>query len=523
MADQEKLDQICDESSAEVSGTEKSTAAESSATPVTTIHTPCVLNRAPSTPPRSTIDAAGSSNPATELPDEVKKERIDQFRRLVHGMSLQEVVTFLQRFNWDLSAALNHHFEHREPQLYTSSHDYDGDDDNDEGYDDHDLAAMIKKSCVERISEAFIPIGFSEDVEMMDHTLPPLTSVGNSQIGSSPSSSGLMNVDVPGMGDLHDLPIMSSSQVQIQGSSSSAQIRKDQLPPYKIDTICKETGVCRYEALYYLQGFDWDLASALEACRNSTLPPLNAESLPKVSVNEGSVVPTSRPMVTNLRRRIMNDLRIQPEQLPPKSDELSSELRAENIKSFCDVTNAPPEVAEVYLGQCKWRVQDAINSFMDECFGNSNTQRISMGQSSSKSQFQASKSSSSSFMNVDPTETEGSILKKASDEGVPVAIPPLASSQVDVKLKGKAVEEDSRTDTITINFTFHDGTEANLPFRLDQTVRDIHSAIEARRPYDRSDFFLMSKSSDDCKGANMDTPVAKFCKGSTSFMQVYYE
>lgn len=42
-----------------------------------------------------------------------------------------------------------------------------------------------------------------------------------------------------------------------------------------------------------------------------------------------------------------------------------------------------------------------------------------------------------------------------------------------------AIEEDSGMEaapnTITINITFHDGTEANIPFRLDQTIRDIQT------------------------------------------------
>lgn len=41
-----------------------------------------------------------------------------------------------------------------------------------------------------------------------------------------------------------------------------------------VKQICDENEVCREEALFYLEGFEWDLDSAMEACRNKTLPPL---------------------------------------------------------------------------------------------------------------------------------------------------------------------------------------------------------------------------------------------------------
>ncbi|XP_010473869.1 PREDICTED: uncharacterized protein LOC104753295 [Camelina sativa] len=550
MADPEESNKICDESSPEVPVTEKSTAAESSSTRETTINNPlCVLNQVdPSTTPfdsrsnqnpsRSsirTIDAPGSSNPATtEISFAMKNQRIVKFREVApgNGMSLQELVTFLERFDWDVNVALNNFWDPQQAPPPQSSYSFDEDYDHDDVDDDDDIQVMIDQSVsLDRIADACIPVTEGDDIstalaaERMSHRGPPLpplhlpsslSSLGNYQIGSSSSSSRLMGDDVHDTGELHDVPITSSSQVQIQESSkSSAQIREDPPPPYKVDRICNEIGVCRSEALYYLQGFDWDLASAMEACRKKTLP--YPKSLPGVSVNEVSVAAvapiTSRPVVMS-SRRISNALRIQPEQLPPKEDETNDE----KIKNVCHVTGAPPSVAEAYLNRYKWHVNNAVNSLMDECFEDSNPQRISEDDHST-SQFQASGSSSSSFMNVvDPTETEES-LKKATDEGVPVAIPPLASSQVDEKLKGKADEEDSSTEKIMITIIFHDKKEATIPFRPDQTVRDIHNEIEVRRPYDRSDYILMSTNFDDCK--DLDTTIEKVSKGSTTFIQVY--
>lgn len=56
-------------------------------------------------------------------------------------------------------------------------------------------------------------------------------------------------------------------------------LKKLEVPP-KLGTtmadpvtrICDELGVCREEALYYLEGFRWNLDSAMEACRSQTLP-----------------------------------------------------------------------------------------------------------------------------------------------------------------------------------------------------------------------------------------------------------
>ncbi|EFH55687.1 hypothetical protein ARALYDRAFT_902370 [Arabidopsis lyrata subsp. lyrata] len=545
-------------SSPEISVNEQSTAAESSATPVT-INPPRVSNQGPSTPPRSINYPSRSSNqipprkrivlnPAKELSSESKQERSKN------------------RFNWDVERAGDHYCNQRYSQQRTSY------------ADDWDIPE-IDQSYLQQFQEGYMPPmigvsnleGFSQDetstalaMDLMDHSAPPLPSLDlpslsqfhaslGYQIGNS-SSSDLMNVDVDEMGDLHDVPIMSSSQEQIQGSSTSAENKEDHPPPYNLDRICSETGVCRNEALYYLESFDSDLATAIEACRSKTLPPLKVRSLPVVSVNDISAVPewespTARPLVMN-SRRISNEMRIQPEQLPPKIEEQSSGSNAVKIKDFCDIVGAHPDVAVAYLDRCKWHVQEAINYFMDE--GIRPTTGFSEDVTSnppvpliglpSQSQFQAFRSSSSSLMNIDPTETEES-LRESSDESVTIPNLPMVSSQVN----GKAAEEDSSMETfhdpltiqdrtsvehqvapttITLTIYLHDGGSVipvDIPFRSDQTVRDIRNAIDERTPDNDRDYYLQSVGGeDDCK--DMNATVGKICKsGFTTLHQVLHD
>ncbi|KAG7552376.1 Zinc finger CCHC-type [Arabidopsis thaliana x Arabidopsis arenosa] len=80
---------------------------------------------------------------------------------------------------------------------------------------------MIGVSNLERFSQDETSTALAMD--LMDLSAPPLPSLHASvgyQIGNF-SSSGLMNVDVDEMGDLHDVPIMSSSQEQMSSKRSS--------------------------------------------------------------------------------------------------------------------------------------------------------------------------------------------------------------------------------------------------------------------------------------------------------------
>lgn len=129
--------------------------------------------KSPATPLRINSRRFYNQNPPKELAPEEKKERIDNFREVAYGMSLQEVVNCLEGFNWDLNQAVNHFFEQRQPSI-------DDDDDDDR--------AAIDTSYLRQFSDARIPKigvskldGFSKDetsaalaMDVMDRRAPPL-------------------------------------------------------------------------------------------------------------------------------------------------------------------------------------------------------------------------------------------------------------------------------------------------------------------------------------------------------------
>ncbi|VVB07331.1 unnamed protein product [Arabis nemorensis] len=63
-----------------------------------------------------------------------------------------------------------------------------------------------------------------------------------------------------------------------------------------VTEISGKCGVSREKALYYLEGFNWDLNSAMEACRNQTLPPLTVEE------SSPSEAPSPRPRMSDSLR-----------------------------------------------------------------------------------------------------------------------------------------------------------------------------------------------------------------------------
>ncbi|CAD5320198.1 unnamed protein product [Arabidopsis thaliana] len=496
-------------SSPVVSVTEQSTAEEYSATPLTIIP-PRVSNQDPRSinypsltsnplPPRKRSHSGRVLNPPQELSHELKQERINLFLAVASDLPSQEVLSYLERFNWDVERAGAQYYEDRDQQRTS--------------YD----RTEIDQSYLQRFQEGYTPMigvsnleGFSQNetstMDLMQHSAPPLPSL------HLPSESQLMNVDVDEFGDVYDIPIMSSSsQVQIQGSSSSAQNLEDHPPPNNIDRICTETGVSRGEAVYYLESFDGDLASAIEACRSKNLPTLKVRSSPVVSVNEISAVPewespTERPLVMN-SCPISNELQIQPEQLPLNKEEI--------IKQFCEIVGLHPDVAVAYLERCQWSLQVAIDYFMNEAYFTedvtSNPPLPLIGLPS-QSQFQASGSSFSSLTNIDPTDFT-------------VANLPMASSQVDAIQGWTSVGHEAAPTTITLTIYLDDGgsvTPVYIPFRSDQTVRDIRNAIDELTPANNRYYDLRSVGGeDDCR--DMNATVGKICKsGSTTLHQVFH-
>ena len=96
-----------------------------------------------------------------------------------------------------------------------------------------------------------------------------------------------------------------------------------------------------------------------------------------------------------------------------------------------------------------------------------------------------------------------------------------------LSLKGKAVEEGSSTEIvpddnrdrttvesimITISLADTSGASLELPFRSDQTVRDIRDRIAWFRPEDKKDYYL--KSDTGVEYRDLDTTVHRITSGS---------
>ncbi|CAL9235334.1 unnamed protein product, partial [Arabidopsis halleri] len=246
----------------------------------------------------------------------------------------------------------------------------------------------------------------------------------------------------------------------VEKSTSPAQIGDEHLPltmmANPIDRICDELGVCREEALCYLDGFQWNFVSALEACRNQTLP-LSSLAVESSPVNEkfASNTPSTLPLMIDSG----------PSWNPP--DEQS---RNQSIAGFCEVlVGASVEEARAYLERRNWNINLAVDSFLVERRPpqkKSNPLRLV-----SKSQFQDySKplkigSSSSDSMEVD-----------SRGEHIPEAVPLMASSQVKIQniqeLRSVWQPEETWVDRILPEVSVSEASaEAppNLPVPLSQS------------------------------------------------------
>ncbi|CAN6996454.1 hypothetical protein BRARA_E01090 [Brassica rapa] len=386
--------------------------------------------------------------------------------------------------------------------------------------------------------------------------------------------------------------------------------------------ICDELGVCKEEALFYLEGFRWDLNAAMEACRTKTLPspapaqPPSSENertaaeeqrrndkIARVIVatgatvkearsylsrenwnvdnvclsfsgNEGpdtmhdifSKVPPFHSTSTNLRigsppsastpplelkpesikrfRNVVSDASSQAvidclndckgnaehaiqyfydvyslkNETPPES--LPDEIKEELMASFSSTTGEIRQVAKVYLEQYEWNLVVAVDSFFKH--------------SDSDKQTSALNNRGPPL----PTETQKS-LEEAGEGDVRVAVPGMASSQVD----DKAVEEGSSAETVPDPFANRDrttvdtqaapstimitirladgiGTTLELPFRSNQTISDIRNAIDQRYPDNDRGYNLQSMDGVDYMDWNV-TVYRVTRHDSRTLMQIY--
>ena len=96
-----------------------------------------------------------------------------------------------------------------------------------------------------------------------------------------------------------------------------------------------ELGVCTEEALFYLEGFRWDLNAATEACRTKTLPS-----------------PAQPPSSENQRTAA------------------EEQSRNEKIARFIDLSHGSASVADAtkYLSDNNWSIEDAARAFCEHRF-----------------------------------------------------------------------------------------------------------------------------------------------------------
>ncbi|KAF8092577.1 hypothetical protein N665_0411s0036 [Sinapis alba] len=198
------------------------------------------------------------------------------------------------------------------------------------------------------------------------------------------------------------------------------------------------------------------------------------------------------------------------------TESLPDEIKEELIDSFSSTTGATRQDANVYLEQYNWDLGRALDFFYEHSDSEKETSALNMGLMEnrdlplpsmglpSQSQFE------SSYVSIGPTETQRS-LEEGGEGDVTVAIPGMASSQVD----GKAAEEGSSMETvpdpianrdrttvetqtapstimITIRLADTSGPSLELPFRSNQTVRDIRNAIDQRYPENDRGYNLQS-------------------------------
>ncbi|CAF2096003.1 unnamed protein product [Brassica napus] len=299
--------------------------------------------------------------------------------------------------------------------------------------------------------------------------------------------------------------------------------------------ICDELGVCKEEALFYLEGFRWDLNAAMEACRTKTLPspaqPPSSENertaaeeqrrndkIARVIVATGATVKEARSYLSRENWNVDNvclsfsgnegpdtmhdifskvppfhststNLRIGS---PPSASTPPLELKPESIKRFRDVVSDASSQAVIdCLNDCKGNAEHAIQYFYDVYSLKNETPPESLPDEI-KEELMASFSSTtgeirqvakvyleqyewnlvvavdSFFKHSDsdkqtsalnnrgpplPTETQKS-LEEAGEGDVRVAVPGMASSQVD----DKAVEEGSSAETVPDPFANRDRT-----------------------------------------------------------------
>uniref|UniRef100_M4CMU5 Uncharacterized protein n=1 Tax=Brassica campestris TaxID=3711 RepID=M4CMU5_BRACM len=332
--------------------------------------------------------------------------------------------------------------------------------------------------------------------------------------------------------------------------------------------ICDELGVCKEEALFYLEGFRWDLNAAMEACRTKTLPspapaqPPSSENertgaeeqrrndkIARVIVATGATVKEARSYLSRENWNVdnvclsfsgnegpdtMHDIfsKVPPFHStstklrigsPPSASTPPLELKPESIKRFRNVVSDASSQAVIdCLNDCKGNAEHAIQYFYDVYSLKNETPPESLPDEIKEELMASFSSTTGEIRQVAKVYLEqyewnlvvavDSFFKHSDSDKQTSALnnrgPPLPTETQ------KSLEEAGEGDADGI------GTTLELPFRSNQTISDIRNAIDQRYPDNDRGYNLQSMDGVDYMDWNV-TVYRVTRHDSRTLMQIY--
>ncbi|CAN6833608.1 unnamed protein product [Brassica oleracea] len=177
--------------------------------------------------------------------------------------------------------------------------------------------------------------------------------------------------------------------------------------------IGDELRVCREEAIFYLEGLDWDLDAAMEACRSKTLnlPSLAVEPPPEKEKSSRSEVQSPLPSTTT-----------------------GSQSRNELIVQFINfAVGSDVQDATSYLERNDWDLDRAVLQFCDERRPTPSQRKVNR---------KLGRLNSQQYSQDDETSAAvGTLVELIREEQVPKAIPPMVSSHMKVQESTSLVQD----------------------------------------------------------------------------------
>ncbi|CAN7010127.1 unnamed protein product [Brassica oleracea var. botrytis] len=399
-----------------------------------------------------------NETPPESLPDEIKEERIASFSSMT-GETRHVAKVYLEKFMWNLDQAIDYFFEPSDPSETQKSLEVAGEGDVTVAIPGMASSQVDGKAVEEGSSTETVPDPFANRDRR--------TTV---ETQAAPSTITLEDAAGAFCAHRYDKPEKKSKPVPLshdgghtepQFHSTSTNLRS---PPW-VSTVPFQLAQKRINHFH-------DVVSAASSkavidCLNDCKGDVDAAILYFDDVY-------SKKNSTEC---------------------LPHGVKEARIASFSSMTRATRQVAQAYLEKYMWDLDQAIDYFFEPS----------------------------------DSETQKS-LEEAGEGDVTVAKPGMASSQVD----GKAVEEGSSTETvpddnrdrttvesimITISLADTSGASLELPFRSDQTVRDIRNAIDQRYPNNDRGYVL--ESGDGLRYMDWNVTVYRVTRGeSTTLFQI---